>query len=190
MVQGKLTRNKKAIRLIATILASVVVTFVYGVQVTALSVGMLSHNESDKEQFNSPVYGLVLEDIPILETEAVNTPILPAGEVIGVLPLARTLTPKEFLYKFGGVDARHLDRIIYCESQWKALAESETSTALGLAQFLYGTWVSTRKQMGIDSDPQLRANPYESIRTMLYLYQRQGDNPWLASQHCWESNGN
>ena len=120
---------------------------------------------------------LYLTRIPVAAHVNVNS--LPLSEI-------REFTPKEYLYAHAGEWATTLDRLIQCESGWKPEAKSSSSSATGLAQFITGTWVSTRTAMGRDPDPTLRTDPTEMIDTTLYLWNYgRGQSHWDASRSCW-----
>lgn len=97
---------------------------------------------------------------------------------------ARRYTPRQYLWLMYPKYARVMDRIIWCESRWYPDAENNNSTASGLAQFLDGTWVSTRRIMGRSGSLRLKLDPYEHIDTAIVLYKSQGAWPWLASNKC------
>lgn len=75
-----------------------------------------------------------------------------------------------------GVDVNILERIANCESHFNPTSES--GNYLGMFQFSSSTWQSYRSQMGLDTSPDLRANPEESIKTAAYVVQQKGAAPW------------
>src|SRR3990167_7393257 len=88
------------------------------------------------------------------------------------LPLSanRVVPMREYLELHAGEDAGTLAKIINCESGWNAKAKNSTSSASGLAQFISATWIQTRKKMNRDPELNLRFDPYESIDTMIFLW--------------------
>ena len=97
------------------------------------------------------------------------------------LPLSadRIVPVREYLELHAGEDARILAKIINCESGWKVEAKNSTSSASGLAQFISSTWIQTRKKMNRDPDLNLRFNAYESIDTMIFLWDEgRGASHW------------
>jgi hypothetical protein len=109
-------------------------------------------------------------------------------EVVNNLPMSEgnisRYTPRQYLYIFHPEYAYRINRIIYCESRWVVTAKNNHSTASGLAQFINGTWVSTRKAMGRDPSLQLKYDPYEHIDTAVWLLKHSGIHHWAASKHC------
>lgn len=104
------------------------------------------------------------------------------------LPSADTdverLTPRQYLYIFHPEYAKSINRIITCESGWVADARNGHSTASGLAQFIDGTWISTRLSMGRDPSLSLKLDPYENIDTAVWLLKNSGIQHWAASKNC------
>lgn len=138
--------------------------------------------------------------IPKLIVYAISTAVVTVSLYLQSVPVAamvypyqplpssadRVIQPREYLYLHAGSDAKVLDRIIACESGWHSEARSKTSSATGLGQFLSGTWTSTRLRMGFDTDLELRKDPYESIDTLIFLWDNgQGAGHWRESLPCW-----
>lgn len=96
----------------------------------------------------------------------------------------RRLTPRQYLYARYEEEAPTLDKIIACESGWKADAKNSESTASGLAQFLDSTWISTRNAMRLAPDLAAKLDPYQNIDAAVFLYHQQGTRPWMASKGC------
>ena len=65
------------------------------------------------------------------------------------------------------VDKELMKRIAYCESRLNPGAA--TSQYAGLYQFSESLWISTRTLMGKNSDPNLRFNAEEAIRTAAFM---------------------
>ena len=107
----------------------------------------------------------------------------------GSLHISKTdwyrLEPRQYLYlRYPGTASR-ADRIIKCEGDWQMVPNSQgLSTAFGYAQFLNGTWLSTRQRMGLSVDLESRINPYEHIDATVWLYEADGITHWLESQGC------
>lgn len=82
------------------------------------------------------------------------------------------------------VDMHLLNRIIKAESEGNPYAQNPYSSASGCAQFVNGTWRSTRKRMGkpIVSPFDARAN----VETLAWTVRHQGTHPWNASRHKWQ----
>jgi hypothetical protein len=74
------------------------------------------------------------------------------------------------------VDKELLKRIAQCESGMNSSAENGQYG--GMYQFSEGSWRSTRSTMGMDTDPSLRFNPGESIRTAAFKLSTGGRSAW------------
>ena len=77
-----------------------------------------------------------------------------------------------------GVDRNLLDRLAQCESQFNPNSVSPNGSYVGLYQFSAGTWSSYRSRMGLDTNPDLRSNPEEAIKTAAYVIRESGVSPW------------
>ncbi len=77
-----------------------------------------------------------------------------------------------------GVDKEKMKQIAYCESRYNPNAVNGPYG--GMYQYLASTWSSTRKQMGLDANPDLRFNAEESIKTTAFKIAKQGTGPWSA----------
>lgn len=80
-----------------------------------------------------------------------------------------------------GVSWEKLKAIAKCESGFNAAVVSKNGLYGGLFQYVASTWVGTRKQMGLDPNPDLRFNAEEAIRTTAYKISVGGTGPW---PHC------
>lgn len=65
------------------------------------------------------------------------------------------------------IDKELMKRIAYCESRLNPAAA--TSPYAGLYQFSESLWIQTRTLMGQNSDPNLRFNAEEAIRTAAFM---------------------
>lgn len=99
------------------------------------------------------------------------------------IKLFRTVKPspdlKKMFFKYGrkyGVKGEILQKIAYCESTFNPRAVN--GHYAGMYQFLSATWVSNRKAMGLDSNPDLRFNAEEAIKTTAYKIARDGTGAW------------
>lgn len=77
-----------------------------------------------------------------------------------------------------GVDKNTLERIAVCESHFNPNARN--GPYLGMFQFSSRSWISARSQMGLDTNPDLRTNIEESIRTAAFMLKTRGTSPWPA----------
>jgi len=74
------------------------------------------------------------------------------------------------------IDRQKLWRMAVCESNLKSNATN--GDYAGLYQFSTRTWISTRKAMNENTDPSLRFNPLEAIKTAAFKISTDGLNPW------------
>jgi len=84
-----------------------------------------------------------------------------------------------FLGKYGemyGVDKGLLVKIAYCESKHNPSARAGDYG--GLFQFSTSLWISTRNTMSLDTNPDLRFHPEESIKTAAYKISAGGLSSW------------
>ncbi len=89
---------------------------------------------------------------------------------------------EEYFDQYGkqyNVDKNLLKKIAYCESgMGPGAANGEHG---GMYQFSVGTWESTRREMGADTNPDLRFGAKESIETAAFKISRYGTSAW---QNC------
>lgn len=69
-----------------------------------------------------------------------------------------------------------LKRIAACESGFNS--QADTGLYVGMFQFAQSTWISARNSMALDSNPDLRKNAEESIRTAAFMIGRGQQNAW------------
>jgi hypothetical protein len=77
-----------------------------------------------------------------------------------------------------GVNSNTLKIIAKCESTFNPNAVSPSGLYGGLFQFSPATWISTRRSMGLEENPDLRFNPEEAIRTTAYKISQSGVGAW------------
>jgi soluble lytic murein transglycosylase-like protein len=75
------------------------------------------------------------------------------------------------------VDKEVLKKIARCESGFNATSNN-SGMYLGMFQFGEQTWMSTRAAMGLDTNPELRTNPEEAIKTAAFKISRGGIGAW------------
>jgi Transglycosylase-like domain len=76
------------------------------------------------------------------------------------------------------VDKNLLKKIAQCESGFNVGSVGGGGRYVGMYQFAESTWVSNRQLMGFDSNPDLRMNAGESIRTAAFMISRGGLGAW------------
>ena len=74
------------------------------------------------------------------------------------------------------------ERIIQCESSWRADAKNPSSSAYGLGQFIDGTWDYVQKKWGVELD---RDNPDDQMYAVVRLLKEEGTKHWKESEYCW-----
>lgn len=75
-----------------------------------------------------------------------------------------------------GVDSRIMKIIAKCESGFRPNATN--GPYAGMYQFISSTWISNRRAMGEDPNPDLRFNAEEAIKTAAYKMGRDGYSAW------------
>jgi len=138
---------------------------------------------------------LLLTPLQAVSMEEPPDPVLTEqGSPNSLIPSAERdmteLRPRQYLYmKYGKATARAVNGIIRCESGWKMVPNSSgKSSAFGYCQFLDGTWLSTRRRMGLPATIESRNDPYAHIDACVWLYQHDGITHWLESQPCHKIN--
>jgi hypothetical protein len=109
--------------------------------------------------------------IPSPTAEPTETPVPPVQS--GPVDLDALFS--EFSTQYN-VSAAELEKIANCESGFNT--NSNTGTYAGMYQFLASTWESVRGLMGLDTDPSLRMNPEEAIRTAAFMLSRGEESAW------------
>lgn len=97
--------------------------------------------------------------------------------------LAELVSPRAYLYQQAAernLDARLLDRIAFCESNWR-MVRSKQSSAYGFFQIIDATEASTPHYKA----GQRKFDPYTNVDMALYLFERYGSSPWVESRPCW-----
>jgi len=82
---------------------------------------------------------------------------------------------------FYGVDKNMMIYIANCESGFRTNAVN--GPYAGIYQFLTSTWVSNRKAMGLDPDPNLRYDLEETVKTAAFKMSRDGFSAWPVCQN-------
>ena len=105
---------------------------------------------------------------------AIPTPTPPSSNVVSGPELDNFFTIYSSQY---GVDREQLRRIALCESSFNTNA---TNLGYGgMYQFSEGSWISARSIMGENTDPGLRFNAEQSVKTAAFkLAQPNGANAW------------
>lgn len=75
-----------------------------------------------------------------------------------------------------GVDPVVMKKIAFCESGKRP--EAVNGPYAGIFQFVSSTWISNRRAMGEDPNPELRFNAEEAIKTAAFKMSRDGFGAW------------
>lgn len=108
-----------------------------------------------------------------------NTPTVsptPTVKPIAIPPQVRTHF--ETYSKLYAIDIQALASIAECESHFNNNAISKNGLYVGMFQFSESSWVSLRREMGIDSNPNLRYGAEESIQTAAYALSKGKGSMW------------
>lgn len=76
-----------------------------------------------------------------------------------------------------GADKELLKRIARCESGFNTNSNN-SGMYLGMFQFATQTWISNRSAMGVDTNPDLRTNAEEAIKTAAYMISKGRQSAW------------
>ena len=101
---------------------------------------------------------------PIPPTPTITPTPTPIPIIIGPANLEELFTKYSSEYS---VDKELMKRIAHCESRLNP--QASTSLYAGLYQFSQSLWIQTRTLMGQNSDPNLRFNAEEAIRTAAFM---------------------
>jgi len=80
-----------------------------------------------------------------------------------------------------GVNKEMMIHIAKCESGFRNTAVN--GPYAGIYQFVASTWASNRRAMGLDTNPNLRYNTEEAIRTAAFKMARDGFGAWPVCQN-------
>lgn len=78
-----------------------------------------------------------------------------------------------------GVDYNSMAKIARCESSFNPSITGPTEDG-GILQFVPGTWIETRRRMGLDTDLDLRYDLEENVKTGAYKMSRDGFGAWRS----------
>lgn len=110
---------------------------------------------------------------------AIITPTNAPSATPRFLPITTSSDLEVLFNKYGtayNVDPNWLKKIARCESNFNP--QADTGLYAGMFQFAAATWISTRNSMGLDSNPDLRKNAEESIRTAAFMLAHGRQNSW------------
>lgn len=117
---------------------------------------------------------------PSPSPKATQTPSTIPTPTSAAAPSPVTTTDLESLFNTYGdeykVDKAQLKRIALCESKLNTNAGNKWYA--GLYQFSEGSWVSVRREMGLNTDASLRTNAEESIKTAAHMISKGRAHVW------------
>ncbi len=117
---------------------------------------------------------------PTLAPTTIPTPTATPTPTVTATPTPSVPVDLEALFtdhaNHYSVDKDLLKRIAQCESGMNSSAQNGPYG--GMFQFSESSWTSTRNAMGMDSNPQLRFDPGESIRTAAFKLSTGGRSAW------------
>jgi hypothetical protein len=117
--------------------------------------------------------------VPTSPIAAPTTAPLPTATPAPQPSVAAPADLEPFFTKYAeefGVDKEDMIRIAKCEASFNSQADN--GLYAGMFQFGSQTWVSNRSAMGLDSNPDLRKNAEESIRTAAFMIKNGNRGAW------------
>jgi hypothetical protein len=140
--------------------------------------------QSAVEQKTQQPAAIILEATPTTAPTAIPTAVPTTAPIPTATPLPRPVVAAPgdldgFFTKYAdeyAVDKEDLKRIAKCEAGFNS--QADTGLYAGMFQFAAQTWISNRAAMGLDTNPDLRKNAEESIRTAAFMIHRGGRHAW------------
>lgn len=155
---------------------------------TALPVHPVSRIEREKPK-QHPFRFRLLSLVLLLLASLTNTGVVLAANRdsrnadLRARASLQQLTPREYLYQRASeknLDFRLLERIAFCESNWR-MVKSSQSSAYGFFQIIDATERSTPQY----KEGERKFDPFTNIDMAVYLFERYGSTPWTESRPCW-----
>lgn len=72
-------------------------------------------------------------------------------------------------------EANRMVKIAFCESTFRTNAQNKNSSASGIYQIIYSTWLANSKYSWSD-----RYDAVKNIETAITIYKRSGFSPWVC----------
>ncbi len=138
--------------------------------------------KSESVQSQTVPFSLLTDYIIITETPIPTPTFTPTPKPIVTPTPSRRFTSTQFDEWFtrfaseSSVDRSLLVKIAVCESGLNTSAVNGIYG--GLFQFSSSAWISTRRQMNADTNPELRFNPEQAIRTAAFKIAAGGRGAW------------
>lgn len=117
---------------------------------------------------------------PVLSTAIPSPTVAPTAIPPTTAAIPAPADLETLFAKYSGefaVDVGILKKIAKCESGFNPNANN-SGMYLGMFQFGAQTWSANRARMGLDTNPDLRTNAEEAIRTAAYVISRGGIGAW------------
>lgn len=128
---------------------------------------------------NTPTPTLTPTTTPTPTPEPTATPTNTPTPSPTRIPIASPTDLEAFFNKYSEeyhVDKELMKKIAKCESGFNA--QADTGTYAGMFQFAAQTWITARSRLGLDTNPDLRKNAEESIRTAAFMIGNGQQNAW------------
>ncbi len=133
---------------------------------------------SEKKEIELPIKVELIEPVK-LSSELTGVKFVSLELKKAAKVLSASIDVEALLSKYSseyGIDKNLLSKIANCESHYHTT--SVNGDYGGMFQFSTGTWIGTRNQMGLDSNPELRFSGEEAIRTAAFKISRGGVSAW------------
>lgn len=180
-----LYRSRRKMRLYSFALPAVAITMVMALFATQVDTELASNQDTTisvsiviPEPTNTPAPIVeklqVVSNYQEIEKNSVVEPTQPPISTVDQVTNYDALFEK-YSNEFG-VDTNWLKTIAKCESNFNK--DAVNGSYAGLFQFAPSSWQSARTLMGLDSDPSLRFNPEEAIRTTAFLLSQGRASMW------------
>src|SRR3989344_4390184 len=144
-----------------------------------MEIASVKSDPSSMELFTSKP-GKV-EPTPTPTAVPVPTPLVQVAAVSYQKPAVVSSNAVDLINKYAseyGANPHVMIMIAQCESGMRPEALSPSGAYAGMFQFVSSTWISNRKAMGEDSNPDLRFNGEEAIKTAAFKMGRDGYGAW------------
>lgn len=141
---------------------------------------------TDQASTPTPTITTTTTPSPLVQPSTSPTPTITATPSLSPTPTTQptqtvtTTTDLETLFStystMYNVSEDELKKIANCESGFNTNAD--TGLYAGMFQFSSSTWEAERAAMGLDTNPDLRKNAGEAIRTTAFMLSRGEQNAW------------
>lgn len=131
----------------------------------------------------TPTYTPTPTQTPTPTPTSIPTPTPTQTPTPTPLPTLTSSDLEAFFSKYAGeysVDKELLKRIAKCESSFNTNAEN--GDYQGMFQFSSSSWTTTRSQMNLDTNIDLRKNAEEAIKTAAFKVSVNGQRAWPNCQ--------